>query len=153
MRGLIIFRLGKQTVYHALQKSSDECTPGMIATLEQDIKQCQNHLSTLKTNEKRAKSELAELHARPLLSELHHDIGQLKEDQEGLLAGLADLSGSEAVAISPEGKEAVEKEWKYLQRHANVRRRICCDLWRRCSEVLPENMTREELKVNESYCD
>lgn len=119
--------------------------------MEQDIKQCHGQLSTLKTNEKRAKSELAEFQARPLLSELHHDIGRLKEDKDGMLASLANLSGSETMAISPEAKEAVEKEWKYWQRHANVRRRICCDLWRKCSEVLPENMTGEELKVNEAY--
>lgn len=116
--------------------------------MEQDIKQCQGQLSTLRANEKQAKSELAEFTSRPLLSELQQDIDRLKEEKEGLLADLAKLADGESDAISPEEQEAVEKEWKYWQKHSTVRKRICHDMWRRCTEVLPEDMTREDLKVH-----
>lgn len=116
--------------------------------MEQGIKQCRGHISTIRTNEKQTKSELAEFVARPLLSELHCDIERLKKEKEGILVDLAKFGEGELNAASPEEKTAIEKEWKYWQKQVNVRKQICHDMWRRCSEVLPEGMTPEELKVH-----
>lgn len=101
----------------------------------------------LKTKEKQVRAELAEFSARPLLSELRGDIARMKEEKETVSAQLASLGAGESEAVSPEERAAVEKEWKYWQKQAHVRRRICRDLWRSCSEVRPENMTAEELRV------
>lgn len=114
--------------------------------MDQDIKQAQGQLTTLKAEDKRVRSELAEFVSRPLLSELRADVARLQKEKEEILAGLASL-GEDESAVSPEEQQAVENEWKYWQRQAHVRRRICNELWERCSEVVPENMTREELKV------
>lgn len=141
------FDSGKQSVYHALQDSSDGATPKAIAALDQDIKQFQDHLTTLKAEDKQARAELAEFSSRPLLSELRGDIERLQKEKEDILGGLASLGGNKSAVISPEELQAVEKQWKYWQRQAHVRRRICNELWGRCSEVVPEDMSREELKV------
>lgn len=114
--------------------------------MDQDIKQAKDQLTTLKAEDKRVRSELAEFGSRPLLSELRADVARLQKEKEEILAGLASL-GEDESAVSPEEQQAVENEWKYWQRQAHVRRRICNELWERCSEVVPEDMTREELKV------
>ncbi|RMJ25247.1 TBP interacting domain protein, partial [Aspergillus sp. HF37] len=126
--------------------SADRATPETIAALDQDIKQAQDQLTTLKAEDKRVRSELVEFGSRPLLSELRADVARLQKEKEEILAGLASL-GEDESAMSPEEQQAVEKEWKYWQRQAHGRRRICNELWERCSEVVPEDMTREELKV------
>ena len=148
MPGLTMtFDSGKQSVYHALQDSSDGATPEAIAALDQEIKQFQDHLTTLKAEDKQARSEVAEFSSRPLLSELRGDIERLRKEKEEILAGLVSLGRDEFAAVSPEEQQAVEQEWKYWQRQAHVRRRICNELWGRCSEAVPEDMSREELKV------
>jgi 26S proteasome regulatory subunit (ATPase 3-interacting protein) len=101
----------------------------------------------LKANEKRARAALAALHAHPRISELRQDISRLEAEESTIQARLASCHEGDPVHISPEEREKLEEEWKYWQRHANVRRRICRDLWGQCSEVLPEGMTAAELWV------
>lgn len=52
-----------------------------------------------------------------------------------------------AAVVGSEERAEVEREWKRWQRQVAVRRRICRELWDRCSEVVPEGVTREELWV------
>ncbi|OJJ84108.1 putative TBP interacting domain protein [Aspergillus glaucus CBS 516.65] len=137
---------GKQTVYHVPQDSSDEATTGVIANLDEEIKQLEEKLATLKTDEKNARAELATLRSKPLLSELRQDIDRLETEKESMLARLDEFHGRDSsVQVSPEERAEVEREWKRWQRQVNVRRRICRDMWMKCSEVVPEGMTREEL--------
>ena len=143
----MIFDSGKQSVYHALQDSSDGATPEAIAELDQNIKKFQDQLAALKAEDKQTHVELAEFYSRPLLSQLRGDNEQLQKEKDEILAALASLGGDEPTAVSPEEQQAVEKEWKYWYRQSHVSRRICMELWGRCSEVVPENMSREELKV------
>ena len=105
-------------------------------------------LATLKTDEKNARAELATLRSKPLLSELRQDIDRLETEKESMLARLDEFHGRDSsVQVSPEERAEVEREWKRWQRQVNVRRRICRDMWMKCSEVVPEGMTREELWV------
>lgn len=136
---------GKQTVYHALQAPDDDATPEAIAALDNDIKILQDQLTGLKASEKKARAELATLNAKPLLSEIQKDIGQLELEKEEITTNLARLRRSNPTQVSLEERTKIEREWKIWQRHVNVRRRICRELWGRCSDVLPEDMTREEL--------
>ncbi|KAF4769354.1 hypothetical protein HAV15_009025 [Penicillium sp. str.  len=136
---------GKQTVYHALQDPSDITIPEVAAALKLDIENLEGEISTLKANEKKARAELAALHAKPRISNLREDIGRLEIEKSTIQARLASRHEGDPVQISPEETEKLEKEWKYWQRHANVRRRICHDLWGQCSEVLPDDMTAAEL--------
>lgn len=105
-------------------------------------------LTTLKTDEKNLRAELATLRSKPLLSELRQDIGRLEKEKESILARLDEFHGHDSSAqVSPEKRAEVEREWKRWQRQVNMRRRICRDMWMKCSEVVPEGMTREELWV------
>ncbi|KAJ5510834.1 Tat binding protein 1-interacting [Penicillium expansum] len=139
---------GKQTVYHALQDPSDVTTPEVAAAVKLNIESLEREISTLKAKEKKARAELAALHAKPRISDLRQDISRLESELSMIQARLASRHKGDPVQISPEEREKLEKEWKYWQWHANVRRRICCDLWGQCSEVLPENMTAAELWVS-----
>lgn len=141
-------RIGKQTVYHALQDPSDVTTPEVAAAVKLNIESLEREISTLKAKEKKARAELAALHAKPRISDLRQDISRLESELSMIQARLASRHKGDPVQISPEEREKLEREWKYWQWHANVRRRICCDLWGQCSEVLPENMTAAELWVS-----
>ncbi|EYE96298.1 putative TBP interacting domain protein [Aspergillus ruber CBS 135680] len=137
---------GKQTVYHALQDSSDEATTGVIANLDEEIKQLEENLTTLKNNEKNARAELVTIRSKPLLSELRQDIDRLEKEKDSMLARLDEFHGRDSsVQVSPKEQAEVEREWKRWQKQVIVRRRICRDMWMKCSEVVSEGMTREEL--------
>lgn len=92
------------------------------------------------------RAELATLRSKPLLSELRQDIGRLEKEKESMLARLDKLHRQDT-SVSLEERAEIEREWKCCQRQVNVRRRICRDMWMKCSEVVPEGMTREELWV------
>ncbi|OQD76818.1 hypothetical protein PENDEC_c003G01350 [Penicillium decumbens] len=136
---------GKQVVYHAVQGSSDEATPEILAALSQEIEQLQGQLSSAKEDEKKARASLAALEAKPRLSALRQDIQRLEEEKEEIQARLGTLHDSDTVQLSLEERSKLEEEWRQWQRHAAIRRRICLDLWARCTELLPENTSSSEL--------
>ncbi|KAJ5520595.1 Chitin synthase activator (Chs3) [Penicillium fimorum] len=139
---------GKQTVYHALQDPSDITTREVAAAIKVKIESLEDEISTRKANEKKARAALAALHTKPRISDLRQDIGRLEAEELTIQARLVSRHEADPVQISPEERAKLEKEWKYWQRHANVRRRICRDLWEQCSEVLPEDTTAGELWVS-----
>ncbi|KAJ5114611.1 hypothetical protein NUU61_000370 [Penicillium alfredii] len=136
---------GKQTVYHALQDASDTATPEAIAILNQDIESFRGQLDNLRANEKQSRAALTALVTKPRLSDLRQDISRLKDERETLQGRVATSASSEPIPITPVERSHLETAWKKWQRHATIRRRICRDLWARCSEVLPEDMTASEL--------
>lgn len=142
--------LGKQTVYHTLQDTSDTSIADALASLGQEQKQLQDELHALTATEKEARAGLAAFEARPRLTGICHDILQLENERDAIQARLAALDGADAVQISLAEREALDQEWKLWQRQAAVRRRICRELWGICSEVLPEGMTAPELWVSTS---
>lgn len=122
-------------------------TPEVIATWNREIEKLQEELTTIKTNEKKARAALSTFEAKPRLSDLRQDIQQLKEERSAIQTRLTSHQGDDEVSLSPEEREELERGWKQWQRHATLRRRICRDLWGKCTEVLPENMTSNELWV------
>ncbi|KAL4767427.1 Tat binding protein 1-interacting protein-domain-containing protein [Aspergillus nidulans var. acristatus] len=136
---------GKQTVYHALQEEINEAGHDAIAAMDEEIESLQEQLSSLKENEKRVQGQLNSLNAMPLLSELRTEIKELEKEKESLAARLIKVCGDASAEVSPQEKEKVRKDWKIWQNQESVRAKICRDLWRKCSETLPEGMTREEL--------
>lgn len=91
--------------------------------------------------------QLSQLAAQPVLSEVRQDVCRLEEERGALLKRLAQLHGQAYADVSPEEKARVAADWKQWQRHVNVRKRICRELWGRCSEVVPNDMTRQEFWV------
>ncbi|KAJ5299351.1 Chitin synthase activator (Chs3) [Penicillium atrosanguineum] len=136
---------GKQSVYHALQSSSQNVTPEIIAALSQEIEQLQVQLSSIKGDEKKLRASLAALEAKPRLSFLRQSIRQLEEEKEAIQGRLGSLHDSETAQLPLEEWSRLEDEWRWWQRHAATRRRICRDLWGRCTEVLPDNTSALEL--------
>ncbi|KAF7161676.1 hypothetical protein CNMCM6106_008829 [Aspergillus hiratsukae] len=139
---------GKQTVYHALQEASDEVTMEAAAAMDEKIKQLQAQLTTLKTDEKKARTELAMLSAKPLLCELRDDVSQLVQETQAISSRLKMIQKSDPIQVSPEEKAELGKEWRHWNKIASVRKRICRDLWSKCLEVVPDNMNRDELWGN-----
>ncbi|GFN17464.1 putative TBP interacting domain protein [Aspergillus tubingensis] len=139
---------GKQIVYHALQETSTEVTPEIIAALDEQAEKLQEQVTSLEAAEKNTRVELATICARPLLSELRRDVGQFEQEHEAIRARLVQARGSDAGTVPVQVKVDAERDWKHWQNQAKVRGRICRDLWRMCSEVVPDNMGREELWEN-----
>lgn len=117
-----------------------------MAALNQDIEKAQSQLSTVTADEKRVRATLTALDAKPRLSDLERDIGQLEAERD---AFQTDLESSQELPITVEDRNKLEQKWKQWQRHATARRRICRDLWVRCTEVLPENTSAHELWVSD----
>ncbi|KAL2862925.1 putative TBP interacting domain protein [Aspergillus lucknowensis] len=136
---------GKQIVYHATQEEVDEKSADTVAVMDEEIKSLQEQLLGLKENEKKLQAELSSLNAVPLVSGLRGEIKRLEEEKESLCVQLAKVQGDGEANVSPQETEAARRDWKFWQKQARVRAQICRDLWRKCSETLPEGITREEL--------
>lgn len=144
---------GKHTVYHAVQEASDEFTIETMAMMNERNEQLEKQLTTLKTKEKKARTELATLSTKPLLCELRHDVGQLEQETQAISSRLKKIQKRDSIQMSPEKRAELGKEWRRWNRIASVRKRICRDLWSRCLEVSPDNVCREELWVSTTTLD
>ncbi|KAL2003583.1 hypothetical protein VTN02DRAFT_3249 [Thermoascus thermophilus] len=141
---------GKQIVYHALQDPADDATPEALAAIDDEIRQLQDKLAAYKASEKAMRGELAVLCAKVPISELRQEVSKLEVERAETLDRLAKLRSSDndddnSVPVSAEQRAKVEREWKEWRKHAHVRKKICRDLWERCTEVLPEDTTKEDL--------
>ena len=130
-----------------MQAEEDDATPEELVGLDAEIKHLQDQLTQLKAHEKKTRAELAALSAKPLVSEIQKGIIQLEQEKDEITTHLANLRDSDLVPVSLGERAKIESEWGFWRKHVNVRRRICRELWRRCSEVLPGDMTHEELQV------
>lgn len=118
----------------------------MIA-MDEEIQKLRQQLGSLREDEKRAHAELLALGAKPLLCELRHGINELEQEIQASLPRLSEDGEQTSCRMPQEGIAEISRDWKLWQKHANTRRRICYELWQRCSEVIPENMSRSELWV------
>ncbi|KAL2219051.1 Tat binding protein 1-interacting protein-domain-containing protein [Thermoascus aurantiacus ATCC 26904] len=137
---------GKQIVYHALQDPADDATPEALAAIEDGIKQLQDELAAHKASEKSLRGELAMLCSKVPISELRQEVSRLEAERAETLGRLAKLrNDDDGALVSAEQRAQVEREWKEWRKHVHVRKKICRDLWERCTEVLPEDTTKEDL--------
>ncbi|GIJ87202.1 hypothetical protein Asppvi_006108 [Aspergillus pseudoviridinutans] len=139
---------GKHIVYHALQDASDDLRTETMATMDEKIKQLEEQLTTLKTKEKKARADLATLSTKPLLCELRYDVGRLEQETQEVSSRLEKIQKRDSIQMCPEERAKLGKEWKRWNKIASVRKTICRDLWSRCLEVVPDNVSREELWVS-----
>jgi 26S proteasome regulatory subunit (ATPase 3-interacting protein) len=116
--------------------------------MDEKIKHLEEQLRTLKTKEKKARTELATLSTKPLLCELRHDVGQLEQETQAVTSRLKKIQKRDSIQVSPEERAKLGQEWRRWNKIASVRKRICRDLWSRCLEVVPDNVSREELWVS-----
>lgn len=139
-------------MYHALQDSDESSTLESLTSLDKQIKELEEHLATLKAKEKKARADLQALMSTPLLFDIQGDIARLEAEEKEITVRLA-LSRDDKAAmqvVDPAEGEHIEQEWKHWRGLAARRERACRELWAKCSEVVPEGMTREELWVSRS---
>lgn len=112
-------------------------------------------IEQLKAREKKAKTDLAALNAKPSLARIRETLDQVVRERELVLSRcvqVRDTSSrvSNVVGVSTQEREMVEREWKAWQGQVVRRRRICRELWGKCCEVLSEGggTSREELWVS-----
>ena len=136
-------------MYHALQDADESATPETLTSLKKQIKDLEEHLATLKANDKKARADLHALTSTPLLSDIRQDISRLEAEEKEINTRLVSFRENAAAEhfLDPVEREHVEQEWKRWRGLAARRERACRELWARCSEVVPEGMTRGELWV------
>lgn len=134
-------------MYHALQDPSDDAGPEELAEMEKEVTQLRDDIAATKAREKGVKADLAALNATVSTTDLRQSMTALESEKQGLLARLSILRSGDVKPVSAEKKAGVEKEWKTWQKHVMVRKRICKDMWERCTEILPPDTTKEELWV------
>lgn len=149
-RDLINYRLkilGKQTVYHTIQDPADDASPESLAAIDKELEGLREEIAGGKTREKALKAELATLNSRVSTADLRQGVLKLEAEKGEMSVRLSAMCNRAVQPVSVEEKARVDKEWKVWKRHMNVRKRICRDLWDRCTEVLPEDTTKEDLWV------
>ncbi|KKZ64800.1 hypothetical protein EMCG_09289 [[Emmonsia] crescens] len=137
---------GKQIVYHALQDAPSDSTPSQLATLDSELTTLRAQITSTKQGEKLLRAELAALNARVPTDELRGMVSRLEREREEVLGRLGPLRDGRVATrvVSAEEQERVDEEWRVWRGWVVGRKRICKDMWERCSEVLPEGVKKKE---------
>ncbi|KAK2757864.1 hypothetical protein FQN54_004270, partial [Arachnomyces sp. PD_36] len=136
---------GKQTVYHAIQDPADDASAESLAAIDKELEGIKEEIVAGKAREKALKTELTMLNSRVSTADLRQGVSNLEGERERVLIRLSTMRSSTVQPVRAEEKMRVEKEWRVWKRHVNVRKRICKELWERCTEVLPEDTTKADL--------
>lgn len=134
-------------MYHAIQDPADDASPESLAAIDKELEILKEDISAGRTREKALKAELTMMNSRVSTPDLRRGVLNLEAERDQILGRLSSMRNSTVQPVSLEEKAHVEKEWKVWKRHMNVRKRICRELWERCTEVLPEDTTKEDLWV------
>ncbi|EDN06977.1 predicted protein [Histoplasma mississippiense (nom. inval.)] len=137
---------GKQIVYHALQDVPSDSTSAQLAALDCELTDLRAQIASTKQHEKSLRAELAALSAHVPTGKLREMVSRLEMEREEVLSRLSLLrSGRVATrVVSAVEQETVNGEWRVWKGRVVVRKRICKDMWEKCSEALPEGFQRIE---------
>ncbi|KAH8688869.1 hypothetical protein BGW36DRAFT_434157 [Talaromyces proteolyticus] len=134
---------GKQLVYHALQDVTENTMDVDPAREGETLEDLEEKVSALKTLEKQLREKLVDLNSNIPITSLRDQIASLEREKASLLSAISSLPTD---CVSAEEMDRVQVEWLKWQRQSMSRRKIFRDLWSRCTEVLPQDTTEEELK-------
>ena len=135
-------------MYHAIQDPADDASTEVLAAIDKELETLKEDIAAGKAREKALKAELSMLNARVSTADLRQGVSSLESEKDQLLARLSTMRNSSVQPVSVVERARAENEWKVWQKHVKVRKRICRELWERCTEVLPEDTTKEELWVS-----
>lgn len=138
---------GKQIVYHAIQDPNDAASLVNLASMDQEIADLRETVSTTKAKERLLRANLISVNATLSTEELRSNVTLLELEKKEILGRLGPLRSGNVKPVVPEEKEAVERAWKEWSRKAKVRKKICIELWEMCTEEVEEGKTKEELWV------
>ncbi|PGH12562.1 hypothetical protein AJ79_04183 [Helicocarpus griseus UAMH5409] len=138
--------LSKQIVYHALQDAPSTSAQDDLAVLDKEIETLRAQIASTRSAEKTLRAELSTLSARVPTEELRDIVSKLDAEKEELLSRLGPLRNGtvQSREVSAQEQEKVEGEWRLWKGRMLGRKRICREMWERCSEVLPEGMKKRE---------
>lgn len=128
-------------------QEDQEDTADVGSAAEEEIQALQERLSEMKDREKELREQLVTISAIIPMNQLREQVAQLEEEKQLSVERLSKLHGDETACMSIEEMTRIDDDWKTWQRHVQRRKRICHDLWRNCTEVLPDDTTEEELRV------
>jgi len=112
------------------------------------MRELKDELSQLKAREKELRQRLTELSAIVPINELRKQVALLEQEQQTSARRLEMLQAEGITLTSSEEIEQVEQEWRLWTRRLQTRIQISRELWARCTEVLPEDTTVEDLKAS-----
>ncbi|OJD19874.1 hypothetical protein AJ78_00234 [Emergomyces pasteurianus Ep9510] len=137
---------GKQIVYHTLQDGPSDSTPAQLVTLDSELTALREQIASTKQYEKSLRAELAALSARVPIDQLRGIVYKLEKEREEVLGRLAPLRDGRIATrvVSAEEQEVVDEEWRVWKGRVVGRKRICKEMWERCTEVLPDGIKKEE---------
>ena len=138
---------GKQIVYHAIQDPKDAVSPEDLTGMDEEIADLRESIATAKANEKLLRANLIAVNATLSTADLHASVTALELEKKEILARLGSLRSGSVKPVSPEEKAEVEKAWTQWSRKANIRKKICMELWAYCTEELEREQAKEELWV------
>lgn len=104
-------------------------------------------IATAKANEKLLRANLIAVNATLSTDDLRAGVITLESEKKEILARLGPLRSGTVTPVATEEKDEVEKEWKEWSRKADLRKRICLDLWDFCTEEMQEGQTKGKLWV------
>jgi 26S proteasome regulatory subunit (ATPase 3-interacting protein) len=119
---------------------------------EEEIQTLQDKFSTMKCREKELRERLVALSAIISIKQLREQVAQLEKEKQSFLERLSKIQAETTARIGIEETTRIDDDWKTWQHHVQHRKRIFHDLWRNCTEVLPDDTTEEELRVCRLPC-
>ena len=140
-------RVGKATVYHALQDHGDTLTPEELAVLDARIAGLRIDITNLKAEDKTLKAQLAELSTTISKAALNASVEALEKTHAGLEAKLVGFKNGAIKAVSTEEKAEVDKSVKLWTYKAATTRKTFWQMWDTVREGLPVGKTEEDVWV------
>lgn len=137
-------------VYHAIQLVDDEPTSTESSDPDQTARDLEGKISALKSREKELRETLAKINGVIPISVLKDQIANLEEKKTLLSSQVSALSlemQESSNCVCKEDFDRTDLEWRKWHGQVSSRKRIFLEYWTRCTEVLPEDMTSDDLRV------
>lgn len=138
---------GKQAIYHAIQEEQTDIPPELLIQLDEEIQGLLEDLAKTKASSKHIKLELTTMGKAASIEEMRESIEDAEKLKTALEEDIRSLRQQSLVTASEEEQKTISMAHRTWKKVAADRRRICKDLWDKCSEVLPDHLNEKEFWV------
>lgn len=133
------------------QEAPDLSTPEQVARLKIVIENLRSAKASTKATERGLRQELFTLSTQVSTVDLRIMIENFTAERAAFIARLelpcmsdgVDGSGT-GQRMTGEEEKRIDYQWKLWKRYVQTRKRICKDIWDKCTEVLPEGVRDQE---------
>ncbi|KAF2176364.1 homologous-pairing protein-like protein 2 [Zopfia rhizophila CBS 207.26] len=137
---------GKQIVYHTVQNPNDAISPEQLSAMDAQITQLRTDTVAAQATAKTLRSTLSSLNSTLSTSDLVSSVSTLEAERQDILARLENLKEGNAKKVTKTERDAVDKEWVKWKDVAGRREKISNEMWKLIEDVLPEGVTKGELR-------